>query len=55
MCQGKGGIRGFGRERGHGEVDKGQVEGSTAEVGANVGHFFSNAIEQDQDNTIVNG
>jgi hypothetical protein len=31
------------------------VEVSTPEVGANVGHLFSNAIDQDQDNTIVNG
>jgi hypothetical protein len=31
------------------------VEVSSPEVGANVGHFFSNAIDQEQDNTIVNG
>jgi hypothetical protein len=30
------------------------VEVSTPKVGANVGHFFSNAIDQEQDNTIVN-
>jgi hypothetical protein len=31
------------------------VEVSTPEVGANVGHLFSNAISQEQGNTIVNG
>jgi hypothetical protein len=31
------------------------VEVSTPEVGANVGHLFSNAINQEQGNTIVNG
>jgi hypothetical protein len=31
------------------------VEVSSPEVGANVGHLFSNAIDQEQDNTIVNG
>jgi hypothetical protein len=31
------------------------VEVSSPEVGANVGHLFSNAINQEQDNTIVNG
>jgi hypothetical protein len=31
------------------------VEVSSAEVGANVGHLFSNAINQEQGNTIVNG
>jgi hypothetical protein len=30
------------------------VEVSSPEVGANVGHLFSNAIDQEQDNTIVN-
>jgi hypothetical protein len=30
------------------------VEVSTPEVGANVGHLFSNAIDQEQGNTIVN-
>jgi hypothetical protein len=30
------------------------VEVSTPEVGANVGHLFSNAINQEQGNTIVN-
>jgi hypothetical protein len=25
------------------------------EVGANVGHLFSNVVNQEQDNTIVNG
>jgi hypothetical protein len=28
---------------------------SSPEVGANVGHLFSNAIYQEQGNTIVNG
>jgi hypothetical protein len=31
------------------------VEASSPEVGANVGHSFSNAIDQEQGNTIVNG
>ena len=31
------------------------VEVSTPEVDANVGHLFSNAINQEQGNTIVNG
>jgi hypothetical protein len=31
------------------------VEVSLAKVGANVGHLFSNAIDQEQGNTIVNG
>jgi hypothetical protein len=31
------------------------VEVSSPEVGANVGHLFSNAINQEQGNTIVNG
>jgi hypothetical protein len=31
------------------------VEVSSPEVGANVGHLFSNAIYQEQGNTIVNG
>jgi hypothetical protein len=31
------------------------VEVSTPEVGANVGHLFSNTIDQEQGNTIVNG
>jgi hypothetical protein len=31
------------------------VEVSSPEVGANVGHLFSNAIDQEQGNTIVNG
>jgi hypothetical protein len=31
------------------------VELSTLEVGANVGHLFSNATDQEQGNTIVNG
>jgi hypothetical protein len=31
------------------------VEMSSPEVGANVGHLFSNAISQEQGNTIVNG
>jgi hypothetical protein len=31
------------------------VEVSSPEVGANVGHMFSNAIDQEQGNTIVNG
>jgi hypothetical protein len=33
------------------------VEGgrlSTPEVGTNVGHLFSNVVNQEQDNTIVN-
>jgi hypothetical protein len=30
------------------------VEVSTPEVGANVGHLFSNAMNQEQGNTIVN-
>jgi hypothetical protein len=30
------------------------VEVSSSEVGANVGHLFSNAIDQEQGNTIVN-
>jgi hypothetical protein len=30
------------------------VEVSTLEVGANVGYLFSNAIDQEQGNTIVN-
>jgi hypothetical protein len=30
------------------------VEVSSPEVGANVGHLFSNAIDQEQGNTIVN-
>jgi hypothetical protein len=30
------------------------VEVSTPVVGANVGHLFSNAIDQEQDNIIVN-
>jgi hypothetical protein len=30
------------------------VEVSSPEVGANVGHLFSNAISQEQGNTIVN-
>jgi hypothetical protein len=30
------------------------VEVSTPEVGANVGHLFSNATDQEQGNTIVN-
>jgi hypothetical protein len=30
------------------------VEVSSPEVGANVVHLFSNAIDQEQDNTIVN-
>jgi hypothetical protein len=30
------------------------VEVSTPEVGANVDHLFSNAIDQEQGNTIVN-
>jgi hypothetical protein len=30
------------------------VEVSSLEVGANVGHLFSNAISQEQGNTIVN-
>jgi hypothetical protein len=30
------------------------VEVSSPEVGANVGHLFSNAVSQEQDNTIVN-
>jgi hypothetical protein len=28
---------------------------SSLEVGANVGHLFSNAMNQEQGNTIVNG
>jgi hypothetical protein len=28
---------------------------SSPEVGANVGHLFSNAINQEQGNTIING
>jgi hypothetical protein len=31
------------------------VEVSTPEVGANIGHLFSNATNQEQGNTIVNG
>jgi hypothetical protein len=31
------------------------VEVSSSEVDANVGHLFSNAINQEQGNTIVNG
>jgi hypothetical protein len=31
------------------------VEVSSPEVGANVGHLFSNAIDQEHGNTIVNG
>jgi hypothetical protein len=31
------------------------VEVSSSEVGANVGHLFSNATNQEQGNTIVNG
>jgi hypothetical protein len=31
------------------------VEVSSPEMGANVGHLFSNAIYQEQGNTIVNG
>jgi hypothetical protein len=31
------------------------VEVSSPEVGANVGHLFSNSIDQEQGNTIVNG
>jgi hypothetical protein len=31
------------------------VEVSSPTVGANVGHLFSNAIDQEQGNTIVNG
>jgi hypothetical protein len=31
------------------------VEVSSPEVGATVGHLFSNAIGQEQGNTIVNG
>jgi hypothetical protein len=31
------------------------VEVSSPEVGANVGHLFSNAINQEQGNTIING
>jgi hypothetical protein len=31
------------------------VEVSSPEVGANVGHLFSNAINQEQGDTIVNG
>jgi hypothetical protein len=31
------------------------VEVNSPEVGANVGHLFSNAINQEQGNTIVNG
>jgi hypothetical protein len=31
------------------------VEVSSPEVGANVGHLFSNAINQEQGNAIVNG
>jgi hypothetical protein len=31
------------------------VEVGTLEVGANVGHLFSNAINQEQSNIIVNG
>jgi hypothetical protein len=31
------------------------VEISSPEVGANVGHLFSSAINQEQGNTIVNG
>jgi hypothetical protein len=30
------------------------VEVSSLEVGANVGHLFSNAMNQEQSNTIVN-
>jgi hypothetical protein len=30
------------------------VEVSSPEVGANVGHLFSNVIDQEQGNTIVN-
>jgi hypothetical protein len=29
------------------------VEVSSPEVGANFGHFFSNVVNQEQDNTIV--
>jgi hypothetical protein len=31
------------------------VQVSSPEVGANVGHFFSNAINQEQGNTSVDG
>jgi hypothetical protein len=31
------------------------VEVSSSEVSANVGHLFSNAIDQEHGNTIVNG
>jgi hypothetical protein len=31
------------------------VEVNSPEVGANVGHFFSNVVSQEQGNTIVNG
>jgi hypothetical protein len=31
------------------------VEVSSPKVGTNVGHLFSNAIDQEQGNTIVNG
>jgi hypothetical protein len=31
------------------------VEVSSLEVGTNVGHLFSNAMNQEQDNTSVNG
>jgi hypothetical protein len=31
------------------------VEMSSLEVGANVGHLFSNAVSQEQGNPIVNG
>jgi hypothetical protein len=31
------------------------VEVSSPEVGANVGYLFSNAMNQEQDTTIVNG
>jgi hypothetical protein len=31
------------------------VEVSSPEVGTNIGHLFSNAINQEQGNTIVNG
>jgi hypothetical protein len=31
------------------------VEVSSPEVGANVGHLFSDAINQEQGNTVVNG
>jgi hypothetical protein len=31
------------------------VEVSTSEVGADVGHLFSNDIDQEQGNTFVNG